>query len=487
MSLTSLIKEAGVGTKVSKENIAATPLVQETVVSPVDSPSAAVPVAETAVVSTEPEVVAPVPVVEPTVVESVAAPVVEPADVPGDDIGPVAVIQEGVPVGQVTEMVADAVAIAQVEATGELLEAEQCAVAEKADELLEIQTSLENLSAIIRKSGANGIANQTAEVVQNQLRSINRKLGITDEFVSTESFNARDPRSQHTNATIALESVKTSAKVALNKFGDVIEKLLAVFKRVVNNMLDGVNNTERKVDALDKRLGSLKKTGGGGSITITNAGLVLLNDSWDIPADIPGLAHFTSVGYPEAVVKYLDLSGKALLKNKLGDDVSIDRIKEEFDRYEKPLKFMIEQKITEDELPGGYHLDVSESGLSFGIKGETKSIESKELDLLSTVELRKKVRDIKAILTQIKEIRPEVDKIDKAGTRLVAAAGRATPGWGRDTEEAQDMMEIYRVTIERIAAAKPRVDEVISYLMRYLNAQLAICTKMVDTIEKSDD
>lgn len=481
MSLTALLKETGVITP-SNESIGDIPLVQETVVSPVDSPSAAVPVTPAAVVSTEPEVVTPAPVVEAPVVESVVVPpeVIEKAP------SPVPALPTGVPEEQVAQVVAEAVAVTQVEATGELLEAEQCAVAEKADELLEIQTSLEALTSIIRKSGANGIANQTAEVIQAQLRSINRKLGVEDKFVSIESFNARDPRSQHDNATIALESIKTSSKVAINKFAKIVEKLIEVFKRVVHNQLDGVAGAEKRIDQLDQRLGALKKTGNGGSITVANAGIVLLNDSWDIPADIPGLAHFTSVAYPEAVTKYLDQSGKVLLKYKLSDDVDLDRIKSEFDSFEKPLKFLIDQKITEDQLPGGYHLDVSENGLSFGIAGEAQNVESKEFDLLSTVELRKKVRDLKQIVTQIKEIRPEVANIDKAGKRLGEAAHRATPGWGRDGDEGKDMLALVEFTFDRIRQSNPRVGEVIAYLMRYVNAQLAICFKMTDAIEQAD-
>lgn len=468
MSLIALIKEAGVGT-VSKENITDTPLVQETVVSPVDSPSASIPVATDPI---EPEVVAQAPMVEPPVVESVVAPI------PVDAV-------PMIPVEEAETAVAEAVEITQIEATGQLLEAEQCAIQDKADELLEIQTALEHLTTIIRKTGVNGIANQTAEAIQIQLRSVNRKLGITSQFVSTESFKARDPRAQHENAVIALESIKTSIKVAKNKFIEIIEKLIALFKKTVNNYLDGVNTLEKKADQLDQRLGALKKTGVGGSITVKNAGVVLLDDSWDIPDDIPGLAHFASVGYPEGVIKYLNNSAKVLLKYK-GDNFDHDRLTEEFNREAKPLQHLINMNVKNDKLPGGYYMDVSEDGLSFGIKGEAPTDVVKEIVILPTVELRKKVRQIKEIIIQVKEIRPEVGKIDKASRRLIEATNRATESWGKDQTQAEEYMDTVHDAILRSSASKPRIDEVIKYLIRYLSMQLAICTTMASEIESGN-
>lgn len=473
MSLSALLKEAGVR-KVSNENIGDTPLVQETVVSPVDSPSAAIPVADTAVVEAAPLPVDVTPV--PAVVEPIAPVAVVP-ELPAQPMVPEAVAEAAV---------ADAVEITQIEATAEQLEVEQCALQEKADELLEIQTALEHLTTVIRKSGAVGVSNQSAEIIQIQLRAVNRKLGVESQFVSTESFTARDPRSQHETATIALEDIKTSIKVAKNKFIEIMEKLIAMFKKTANNYLDGVNALEKKTDQLDQRLGALKKTGAGGSMTVNNAGVVLLDDSWDIPDDIPGLAHFSAVGYPEGVIKYLNNSAKVLLKYK-GDNFDRERLMEDFNREAKPLQYLINMNVKDDKLPGGFHMDVSEDGLSFGIKGEIPAGVNKELDLLSTAELRKKVRKIKEIIVQLKEIRPEVDKIDKAARKLIEAAGRATDSWGKDQTQAQEYLDTVRDAVFRSSASKPRVDEVIKYLVRYLNMQLAICITMTNEIEKEKD
>lgn len=491
MSLSALLKEAGVR-KVSNENIGGAPLVQETVVSPVDSPSAAIPVAETAVVETAPLPADVAPVVEP--IAPVAADVVtDVAVVPElpivqegvQDVVPAPIV-ETVPLDVAEIAVADAVEITQIQANGLQLEAEQCALQEKADELMEIQTALEHLSTVIRKSGAAGVSNQSAEIIQVQLRAVNRKLGVESQFVSTESFTARDPRSQHETATIALEDIKTSIKVAKNKFIEIMEKLIAMFKKTANNYLDGVNALEKKTDQLDQRLGALKKTGAGGSMTVNNAGVVLLDDSWDIPDDIPGLAHFAAKGYPEGVIKYLNSSAKVLLKYK-GDNFDRERLMEDFNREAKPLQYLINMNVKDDKLPGGFYMDVSEDGLSFGIKGEIPAGVNKELDLLATGELRKKVRKIKEIIVQLKEIRPEVDKIDKAARKLIEASSRATDSWGKDQTQAQEYLDTVRDAVFRSSAAKPRVDEVIKYLVRYLTMQLAICTTMTNEIEKEKD
>ncbi len=496
MSLLDLIKEASMGKKVSNENAIAAPLVQETVVSPVDSPSAAIPVTytdpvtQTTVVETTPLPAENVESVVAPVAEVASPPVVEPiAPVAADQVSDVAVVDDVsnmVPVEVAQAAVAEAVEITQIEATSELVEAEHCALQDKADELLEIQTALEHLTTVIRKSGASGVTNQTAEVLQIQLRSINRKLGVDSQFVSTESFSARDLRAQHEVATIALEDIKTTLKVAKNKFIEVLEKLIALFKKTAHNYLDGVNALEKKVNTLDQRLGALKKTGADGSITVNNAGAVLLNDSWDIPDDIAGLAHFASVGYPEGVIKYLTNSAKIMLKYK-GENFDRERLIEEFNRESKPLQYLINLKVKDDKLPGGQHMDVSEDGMSFGIAGETPSGVTKELDLLSTVELRKKVRDIKAIIEQLKEIRPEVDKIDSAARKLIEASKRIADSWGKDFNEANEYLDTVRDAVLRSSAAKPRIDEVIKYLVKYLSMQLAICTTMTNEIEKEKD
>lgn len=459
MSLIKLIEQAGVSlesidtpvTPVIIEEMPSSvhvdqPLVEGTVVSPVDAPSATVPV-NNVVISTE-----------PVVTEAVTVP---PVDV--------------VPVTELETVVSEAVVATQIEANAQILEEAQCAIQEKADELLEIQTALESMDKMIRSHGAKGISNATAEAVQGHLKTINRQLGIKTDFISIESFVAKDIREEHAQSTIALESIRTSVKVAKNKFIKVIEKIIAFFKKVVMNHVDGINHLEREAIKLDSELSKVKVVGGNGKMVLANAGKLYLNGEvvQGVTADIKGLAHFTSVAYPKAIVNFLDGIVKGVLKFD-PEGAGMDEVEAFFEKYSKPLAYVIEQKIDEELLPGEWAIDVPEHGLTIGLKrSKTSDVGEMEIPVLPTVELRKIIREIINVLTQMKNIRPEVDKINKASERLIESVKRAI-----DKKGSVDNEKAYAEMTDRVARivmdSTPRIGDIIGYLVNYLRAQLII-------------
>lgn len=448
MSLTALIQEAGVPLDVAQ----AQPVV-DTIVSPTNEPSSTIPVPDAAVAEVAPElVVAPAPVVDGGVPEGY------------------------VPVEAVTEAVVDVQA--------EALQAEQCALQDKADELLDVQHSMESLDRIIRSTGFKGIGNQTAEILQVQLRAAQRKLGITTAIGSMESFQAKDQREQHAIAQVSLESIRTTAKTAKNRFMEIISKLIEMFKRVVNNYLDGFNVVEKTAADLDRRLSKVKHSGGEGTFKLVNAGLLYRDDKLvrEVTPDVKGLAHFAAVAYPEAVIRFLDGLVKGVLKFD-PESGGIEEVKANFEQSRKPLSFLIEKNLADDELPGGYKLDINESGLSIGLShAKTYSVEPEELPVVTTVKLRNLVRDILLLIQQAKDIRPEVDKIDKAGKKLIEATKRAETKKGTD-ENKGTYDELSSAVGKIVLEATPRIGEIVGYLLKYARFQLAVVNTQLEIIE----
>lgn len=451
MSLMKMIEDAGVSLESFVEPVVeAVPvdpalMVQETIVSPVDAPSAAIPVSDV-VVSTEPVV-------------------------------------DVMPVTEVDAVVAEAVAATQVEAETKVLENMQEIIQEKADELLEIQTALESMESMVRSQGAKGISNTTAKAIQSHLKTINRQLGIKTDFVSIESFTAKGIREEHDQATIALESIRTTAKVAKNKFIAFVEKIIAYFKKIVMNQFDGINTLEKNAVKLSDGLARVKIAGGNGTMQVANPDRLYLDGKvvQEITPDIKGLAHFSAVAYPEAIIKFFDGMVKGVLKFD-PEGTGMDELEAFFEQYSKPLKFLIDQKADQDVLPGGWSLDVPEHSMSIGMRrSEAASDIGGEIPVLRTVELRRIVADVINVLAQMKKIRPEVDKISKTGDKLIAAVKRATEKKGDEANEkayAEMADRVAKIVVE----ASPRISEIIGYLTRFLGMQLAIAKAQMEII-----
>ncbi len=404
---------------------------------------------------------ADVPVVSPTNDPSSTIPL--PTPVPSAEPGVPVEVVETAPLNPVEIVEADPV----IQATDNIV-AEHQAIQDRADEIIALQQSMEQYKGLIQKAGAKGISNETAQFIQVAMRSAQKQLGVETKIGSMESFAAKGPREQHELATVALEDIRTTAKAAAGKFLRLVEQFISYIRKYGMQFMDGITNLETQLTTLEKSLQSNKQTGGGRQIEVQNLQYFSHNGQVDLEpsAEVKGLAHFAAVGYPEAVVKYLDGLTKAVLKYdaESGND---EELTAHFEAAAKPLSFLIEQKLTDDELPGGFKLDVSESGLSVGItKGEGGESEVGTIDVAPTVELRKAVRSLKELVLQMKEIRQETEKVGKAGDKLIAAVKR------KNADSVSDK------AAQLVAQSSPRIGEIISYLVRYVKIEMTIIHKM---------
>lgn len=436
----SMLKEVMAEVGISVEEFQAIPpvetLVEETVVSPVDSPSSTIPV-------------------------EVGVPVVETVEVP---------VEEATALG-------DAL-IQGVVSEHEILQ-------ERAEQLVALQTAMETYGGLIRKAGFSGITPQTAEFIQVQLRSASKVLGTTTKIGSMESFKTKDLREQHDLATVSLEDIRATGKAALDKFLAIVEKIIEFIKRAGQNLYDGVTVVDRAVDQLDKQLAGIKTQGTDAEISIPVSMFKLGGTVHrEVSPEIHGLAHFVSTSYPDVVVKFLDGMTKGVLKFD-PDGSGAEEIEAFFDEYSKPLTWLIEQEADKDELPGGYKLDISENKLAVGISGPSggDAAGAEALPVRKTVELRKQVRELKALLTQVRDIRPSTEKISQAGKRLIEGTKRAMAKNGEGNEQAY--LDMAKRAGQLVQESSPRTGEIINYIIRYVKAQCYAIGLEIAAIQKS--
>ena len=441
----SLFKEAMAEAGVSVEEFQAIPpeaelMVQETVVNPADSPSASVPI--TAPVDT--------PIVE-------------------EPVAPI----EDIPVTNAEVMIEQTVC-------------EHTALQEKADQMIALQTAMEMHHSIVRSTGFNGIDQTAAKLLQVQMREAARLLGITSKIGSMESFTAKGPHEQHELATVSLEDIRSAGKHALEKFLEIVNKIIEFIKRSGQNFFDGVIQVERAIEDLNSKLSKIKSAGGEGTFQCA-ATILKTGDTVDreVSPDIHGLAHFASYAYPEAVVKFLDGITKGVLKFD-ADGAGNAEVDAFFEQYSKPLQFLIDQHADKDVLPGGYTMDVSEHGLAIGVSyhdsGQAAAGNStQELPVLPTTTLRKVTRDLKALMVQLKEIRPESEKISQAGKKLIEAVKRAAAKGGEGNDAVYD--ELALKVGKMVQESSPRAGEIIDYVIKYAKAQCVAIGQQIKVIE----
>lgn len=345
----------------------------------------------------------------------------------------------------------------------------------KADQLVALQVAMERYETIVRKTGFGGITPQTAEVIQVHLQLSQASLGITTKVGSMESFSAKGPREQHDLATVTLESIRETAVKAGKDFIAAIEKIIDYLKRLGQNLFDGILHVESALKKLESQLASTKSTGGGEDDVLINT--TMLDDGGvftkGVPSKIVLLAQFTVVDYPMRVAKFFDDASK-IVSSVSKDEDDLSEVMARLDDATTPLADIVEAKATSDRLPGGYELDVSDGGLSFGIKVVDNTAKSLLIKPGTTLELRKQVRELLALIETLKKIRPNTEKISVAGKKLLTTA----KGAGHD--------EILSKAATYIHQSNPRVGEVIDYLVKYSKAQCVAIAVQIKATNSSD-
>lgn len=409
-----------------------TPAVVDTIVSPVDSPSAAQVVAPDTVVSTEPAV----PVDIQMVVETQ---------------NPTAML------GQATQ------------------ESEFCQ--SQANELLAMQQACEHYGKLIRQTGLEGVTEEGAAFMHVGLQMIQKSLG-TDLVISKESLEDIHPRSSRTKVTISAESVKELASKAYDAFIEAIKKLIALIEKGWDQVQDFGINQEREIDNKLARLRKLKTAAASQEIVIKNPTMLFANGEEVFPETkaLFGLAHFALTAYPKAMETYYkDLAQYVKVVSKMSDqyELSYDEVSANFDERTKPLAKLKETAGINSHFNGNYVVDIAGDGLSFGIKqGDGKEAPSEvELVVEAPVKIRKMLEDIKHINKLIIDYRPANTRVHKAGEALLKSA------------EGVENEDITKKLLQVVKDSAPRNREIVHFVCKVTRTYLAVIEQMISKHE----
>lgn len=393
--------------------------VANTIVNPVDSPSAVVPVAA-----------------EPT-------PETEPVD-----------IQMVVETQNPTAMLGQA---AQ----------EATALQDRADELLDMQHACEQYIKLIRQTGLEGITQEGAAFMQVGLSMVQKSLG-TDYKVSNESYDTITPRSSRLKATISVEDVKEMASNAYSKFKEIIRKLIELIKKGWEKFQDFGLSQEKKIDELLERIKGIKGSGAlSQEIIIRSPGLLFADGKEVYPEvrQLTGLAHFALRSYPNALVGYY--KGIDAWLRQLGDlDVTEEEIEAHIVHVAKPLTALANDPAVGQLFNGNRQIDISASELSFGMgQGEGSEPPNEvELPVEPPVKLRKTLTDLKTINTLIINYREANDKIVAAAQKL---------------ESENPNKEAGPVIAKVVKDSTPRNREIAEFISQVTRAYLSVIEQMV--------
>ncbi|ARV76772.1 virion structural protein [Pseudomonas phage Phabio] len=409
-----------------------TPAVVDTIVSPVDSPSAAQVVAPDTVVSTEP-----------------AAPV---------DIQMVVETQNP------TEMLGQATQ-------------ESGFCQSQANELLAMQQACEHYGKLIRQTGLEGVTEEGAAFMHVGLQMIQKSLG-TDLVISKESLEDINPRSSRTKVTISAESVKELASKAYDAFIEAIKKLIALIEKGWDHVQDFGINQEREIDDKLARLRKLKTGAASQEIVVKNP-TMLFADGEEVFPDTKklfGLAAFALTAYPKAMEAYykdLGSFGRAVAKTAEEYELDAAEISENLHSIAKPLTKLTEAPGINDKFNGNFVIDIRGDGMSFGIRqGEGKEAPAEvELVVEAPVKIRKMLEDIKHINKLIIDYRPTNARVHAAATKMM--------------KEVEDMnnKDVTNEMLKMVNDSAPRNREIVHFVCKVTRAYLAVIEQMISKHE----
>lgn len=350
---------------------------------------------------------------------------------------------------------------------------EATALQARADELLDMQHACEQYAKLIRQTGLEGISQEGAAFMQVGLKMVQKSLG--SEFkVSNESFDTITPRSSKVKATISVEDIKEMASNAASKFKEIIQKLIALIKKGWEKFEDFGLSQDKKIDELLDRIKGIKNGGSlSTEITIKSPALLFADgvEAYPEVRQLTGLAHFALKAYPEALrVYYMGIDNWL---RKMGDlDVNEEEIEAHIVHVAKPLEALADHGVTTQLFNGNYKIDISETGLSFGMtQGEGKEAPSEVvLPVEAPVKLRKTLTDLKTINALIIDYRAANDKIVKAAEKLANE---------NPNKEATGVIE------KVIKDSAPRNREIAEFISKVTRAYLGVIEQMIATHESA--
>jgi len=445
--------------------------------------------------------------VDPQVVDS-AAPVNEPSTIPDagempagiPEVSPLPVIEEAPIVAEAPAVVPAAIegegpVIAEeipLEAAGELIIespldhdntmdmmdqtiVESTALSNDLTEVVETQVALEQYAKLLRQAGPDGISRQAAGYLRVGLEQFQSDGHIDFSKLIASMEDMGEGEKQHLlPSKLKSDTLGSKIKEAAGKIWEFLKKLIEKGKKFVNDLRNGVIGLERKLNAANKAAQASK--GSKGEFKIPNPDRIAIAGKVNpnFPAELKAITGLAAKVYPERMTQFYNALASAIGNyDPAHDDMSSVR-----DIVAKAGSVLEDIKFSDRPLPGGVAIDVSDSGLSYGIKeGEGGNVGDTTAQARSSNIIQSDLKDMGTVLQALKDYPKHYENMAAAAEKVGQALERlkkASAAEGMENSAAENADNMSSSVGQLLHKANPRGNEIIRYLARTTSAYVDV-------------
>lgn len=416
--------------------------------------------------------VTPLPTIdEPVVAE---APAIVPAAIEGENV-----IAEELPLGGGDQLIIDSPmdhdnTMAMMD--GNLVE--QTALSNDLGEIVEAHTALEAYCSLLKQAGRDGITRQAAGFLRVGLEQFHADghIDFSKQIASLEDMG--EGEKQHLlPGKVEEKGLGAKLKEAAGKIWEWLKNIWGKAKNFVNNLRNGVVGLERKLKKAQEVAGKTK--GSAGDFQVPNPGRIAIGNKVEINV-APELKAVTAMAckiYPERMTSFY--SGIAAALNNY-NPASSDK-GDVFAALEKAKDILSDVQASDKVLPGNVKIDVSESGISYGVvEADQVDIGETKAHARSGSQIQQQLKDMFTILEGLKGYVQKHENMAKAAESVgegLEKLKKASAGEGMEDGAAATAEEISSAVGKLLHQANPRGNEIVRYLARTTSAYADVIFK----------
>lgn len=405
--------------------------------------------------------VAPLPIIE----EPVVAPVV-PADV--DHIAPMNELDPGA-----SELVIESPL--DHDNTMQMMDqtiVEQTQLGNELVEIVETQTALEHYARLLKSAGPDGITRQAAGFLRTGLEQFQNDGHIDFSGLIASMEDMGEGEKQHLlPSKIKSGGLGDKLKEVASKVWEWLKKIWGKSKEFISQFRNGVIGLERKLKKAEAAVGKAGNSGGG-TFNVPNPDRIAVGNKVDInyPNSLKALAHLSSKVYPERMTQFYTAIASTISNYdaKSGDPAQVNGL------LEKAADVLKDIKASEEVFPGNMKMDVSESGVSYGMtEGEKADVGETKAEGRSSSTISTQLKDMQTVVGLLKGYVDQHSKMSAAAEKVGQALERlksTSAGEGMEAGAASTASDFESSVGKLLHQANPRGDEIIRYLARTTSA-----------------
>lgn len=358
------------------------------------------------------------------------------------------------------------------------LQTEEVTGVQAIDDIIEIQTGLEDYLKLLRKAGPDGVSRQTAGIIRIDLQSFQDKakgkVDLSDLINSMEDMG--DGEKDHILPS-KIKSTSFASKVATvaKAFWEWLKKVYTKGKEFATQVTQGVTLADVRLKKLEASISSSHEP--GGDFKVPSAGNIAIGT--DVPLQVPTnlvqLAQWAAVTQPKGIATgYKTLAGEIDRFDLGNEDVS----KVEADMRIAIAKNYITLDMSSKGYPGNFMLYSKEDSEVTGIKpddqpeiGEVTAERRSMGTIKGNIKLLTGIlSDLKAYSANYQGVADGAELVAGALDKLEAKAGSEN----MDKSAADDAAELARKVNVYVHKTTPNSNEIVRYVVRTVNAYIDV-------------